>query len=37
MGPDPEQIHEQLHPAWHVTVATLVMLGAFLLVAWLGH
>jgi hypothetical protein len=37
MWTDPEPFHDQLHPAWHVLVATLVTLGAAVLVSWLGH
>ena len=34
---DPEQLHEQLRPAWHVVVATVVMLAVATLAAWFGH
>ena len=37
MASDSEQFHEHLRPAWHVVVATVVVLGAAVLVSWLGH
>ncbi len=37
METDSEQFHEHLRPAWHVVVATLVVLAAAVLASWLGH
>jgi hypothetical protein len=37
MEPDTEVFHEHLRPAWHVVVATLVVLAAAVLTSWLGH
>ena len=37
METEPEQFHEHLRPAWHVVVATTVVLAASVLVSWLGH
>ncbi len=37
MSTDPGPFNEHLRPAWHVVVATLAMLAASVVVAWLGH
>ncbi len=37
MEADREVFDEHLRPAWHVVVATLVVLGAAVLTSWLGH
>lgn len=37
MATDPEQFDEHLRPAWHVVVATTVVLAAAVLASWLGH
>ncbi len=37
MATDPEQFDEHLRPAWHVVVATAVVLAAAVLASWLGH
>lgn len=34
---DPELFEEHLRPAWHVVVATVVVLAAAALTSWLGH
>lgn len=37
MATGPEEFHEHLRPAWHVVVATGVVLAAAVLASWLGH